>query len=182
MKKFIAALILSAGFISSANASLVTFEYSGICLDRCARLGLAPGNVVGGFIETTEAGAADGRIFGFEITDFAFSFGFLSFDSSTHTAFGQMAIGPFGQALVGLGGGLGGFTFAAFGLPNVRTDVLIGPLNAWTVNLPGPPRFDPSGLGIYTRGPAAIPEPGTLGLLGLGLLGAAFARRRSQRA
>ena len=52
--------------------------------------------------------------------------------------------------------------------------------SAWKNNAPGECCSDISHFGIYATG-AVVPEPGTLVLFGIGLIGTGFARRKAVR-
>ena len=180
MKKTLLALAAGLMLATTAQASLVTFEYVGICKNACGKVGLDAGNAVGGYLIADASAFDDGRLFGDEILDFAFNFGLVSISSDTHEAVGRMDTGPLGALLTGFGPGpfdiFGGYSF--LGRPSAVTDVIWGPLTEWEVARRG---RNTSGVGGYVRvfqDPVDVAEPGTLALLGLGLFGAAAARRR----
>lgn len=188
MKKTLLALAAGLMLATTAQASLVTFEYVGYCEKRCGKIGLSRDSLVGGYLTTTYEALLDGRLFGDEIESFGFNFGLATISSDTHEAVGQMALSdnflgavlPGVQFLSGFGDPFfqdtGGFSF--LGRPNAETNAFFREITTWSVSRPGK---DPWGFGAYVdvnTDRVEVAEPGTLALLGLGLFGAAAARRR----
>jgi hypothetical protein len=169
--------LAGVGALSQANAIPVDFSFSGECSSACSFLGLNSGDSVKGGFATNEASLSDGFLLGDEIGSFWIDFGLFSLNdsnSSIATTFltlnGEKS--AFTNGLFRIDGIYGLFPGANFDFLAFEGD------NTWQFVLPLVD--DPSGNGSFTRA-TSVPEPGTLSLLGLGLLSAGFLGRRRRQ-
>jgi hypothetical protein len=152
----------------------VVFEYHGICLDghdlECANIGLDNGDLVSGAIQADPLTLVDSLLTGDEIRnsgDYAFTFGGLVFNSG-NSIFSGFAVLDANWNIIGGLFNMNNFITAANTLTFTPTgggffNVRVG--RRWA-----------GGIGQYTT----VPEPGTLALLGIGLLGLGLASRRKK--
>lgn len=177
-RAMLAVVALGIGFTAAADP--IVFEYEGVCIDgpapegdrvfNCGAIGLESGDPVWGSIEVDESALDDLILTGAEVRNsgaFAFEFGNLSFDGSNSFLSGALALddafnivgGLFNMSNIITAANTLSFTPDGGGLWSARRGF-------WWAG----------GLGHYSA--ISVPEPGTLSLLGLGLLALGFARRR----
>ncbi len=165
LKGLIAIALLALANIASAGP---IYTYSGVCDVNCGSIGLSSGANVGGYIEAADG--AGNTIGASELIDWAFTFGNQTINMGNSSVTG--VITDFS--------GDGSFDLGTlrFRRPGTNDLFTFEGLNRWAVQRPGGGPFnDAGGSGSYA---AAIPEPNTLTLLGLGLLAFGFSIRKKR--
>ncbi len=180
----------------TASADYIRFEFGGTCAINCSALGMAPGDPVGGFLETLTGLDDDNILMASELEDFGFDFGpNISISSATHFALGALVSNDTRTALFNADY-VEWMTFQQLSNPatGATTGSLFGALDLGLSGWIAHTRvttcqyliFDCTtvvtrggGRGTYT----AVPEPGTLSLIGAALLtvGVWSRRRRFER-
>jgi hypothetical protein len=195
MKKWfvLACLILPV----TASADLIRFEFHGVCtIGDCNGIGSSFGGLVDGWIETNGGLDADNILSASEVSGFGFNFGSINITSATHQAFGYLVSDASRTSLFnsdifeamtfqqfGLGVTTGATTFSLLNILNLG-------LNGWVASIRETTWCGfgcgfqteyiakAGGTGAYKSAYTSVPEPGTLGLVCLGLVTIAFTARR----
>jgi hypothetical protein len=183
-------LVVAAIAVGAARASdaAVIFDFSRPCETNCASIGLAVGDPMSAWISFDDAAIApDASVTAADILDFAIDFGTVEITRASAVGFyftGELnpaadAFSSFflsaGESLVPNFGDLAGFSNINFG---AGQGFCIAADCSNTVYASGTFAGGDEGGTLTLREAQTVPEPGTLALLGVGLAGFVFARRR----
>jgi hypothetical protein len=183
MRRLLSALAFAALLIGAPRAAdaAITFDLTGTCTDACFKAGLNDGDAVSGSFTFDDAvivptGAVDET----DLLSFVLDFGPV--DITSATAVGAVLVATLNATATGFDSFVF-FTSEALDPAEGDTIFLIdGQLavstNGQCINTECVARLGDPGTGVFTLTLRQIPEPGTLALLGAGLAGLAFARRR----
>lgn len=161
--------------VHQAHAIPVTYEFSGTCVLACGNIALSSGAAITGGFVTDDTSLSDGYVQGSEIGNFWMDFGTFTLNNSNSSI---------ASTLLQLNGSESSFISGLFridgGTPgSIAYDFLsLEGINTWTFVLPD--RLAPTGVGSFSRA-TSVPEPGTLSLLGAGLLAVGFLGRRKRQ-
>ena len=168
-KNFVWTLVALFGLGTQvAQATPVFFDFSGSCAFDCSEIDANDGDAVSGFFETTEAAVLSGVIDTAEIIDFGFSLGSVSLDS-------VMGIVNFSNLVLN-GAGDGFIAGRITVLQGLSVFLEFEIVDMWRYAEAGQELT--GGDGSFNLRAQAVPEPGTLLLMGLGLIAGFLGMRR----
>jgi hypothetical protein len=192
----VVAMCLAAAVVSTPGGSeAITFVYAGVCETECAQIDLTAGDAVSGFISFDDGTLVPGSPYPAP-TSFAFNFGVVEITEATALDFRLWdRLNPFVAVPAVVPGDITNFGASVVTSENLHTNpdptpgegVGIEPVGIWvagtqTLCAGNDCEFLSTRTGFASGSGAwfstAVPEPTTLSLLAVGVLGAAWVRRR----